>query len=209
MSTVPRIGADSLPRVYILFSSPASAPLISPTALCHPFSCRLSLGEESNLAKVTQLVGGTVCVLVTRLCPTLVDHMDCSPPGSSVHGILQAGIQEWVAFPFSSRQQSWNQSHMHPSLHPACASSHASTTTSLHPSYLSSHGCGIRHNSGWGCILITGPFIVNILIRKVDSSNEIRSIIKNKSRGEFPGDPVVTTPCLQSSKNGFSLWLEN
>ena len=31
----------------------------------------------------------------------LGDSMDCSPPGSSVHGILQAGILEWVAIPFS------------------------------------------------------------------------------------------------------------
>ena len=31
-----------------------------------------------------------VCVLVTQLCPTLCDSMDCSPPGSSVYGILQA-----------------------------------------------------------------------------------------------------------------------
>ena len=30
-------------------------------------------------------------------CPTLCDPMDCSPPGSSLHGILQAGILEWVA----------------------------------------------------------------------------------------------------------------
>ena len=30
-------------------------------------------------------------------CPTLWDPMDCSPPGSSVHGILQARILEWVA----------------------------------------------------------------------------------------------------------------
>ena len=37
--------------------------------------------------------------LVTRLCPTLCDCMDCSPPGSSVHGILQASILEWVAMP--------------------------------------------------------------------------------------------------------------
>ena len=34
-------------------------------------------------------------------CPTLRDPMDCSPPGSSVHGILQARILEWVAMPFS------------------------------------------------------------------------------------------------------------
>ena len=40
-----------------------------------------------------------VCVLVTQSCPTLWDPMDCSPPGSSVHGILQARILEWVAFP--------------------------------------------------------------------------------------------------------------
>ena len=33
--------------------------------------------------------------------PTLCDPMDCSPPGSSVHGILQARILEWVAMPFS------------------------------------------------------------------------------------------------------------
>ena len=38
-------------------------------------------------------------VSVTHLCPTLCDPMDCSPPGSSVHGILQARILEWVAFP--------------------------------------------------------------------------------------------------------------
>ena len=34
-------------------------------------------------------------------CPTLYDPMDCSPPGSPVHGILQASIREWVAMPSS------------------------------------------------------------------------------------------------------------
>jgi len=38
---------------------------------------------------------------VAQLCPTLCDPMDCSPPGSSVHGILQARIVEWVAISFS------------------------------------------------------------------------------------------------------------
>ena len=42
-----------------------------------------------------------VCVLVAQSCPTLCDPLDCSPPGSSVHGILQARILEWVAIPFS------------------------------------------------------------------------------------------------------------
>ena len=36
-------------------------------------------------------------VLVTQSCPTLWDPMDCSPPGFSVHGILQVRILEWVA----------------------------------------------------------------------------------------------------------------
>ena len=38
---------------------------------------------------------------VTQLCPTLCDPVGCSPPGSSVHGILQASIVEWVAISFS------------------------------------------------------------------------------------------------------------
>ena len=36
-----------------------------------------------------------------QLCPTLCDSMNCSPPGSFVHGILQVRILEWVAMPFS------------------------------------------------------------------------------------------------------------
>ena len=39
--------------------------------------------------------------LVTQLCLTLCDPMDCSLPGSSVHGILQARILEQVVIPFS------------------------------------------------------------------------------------------------------------
>ena len=42
-----------------------------------------------------------VLCLVAQSCPTLWDPMDCSPPGSSVHGILQARILEWVAMPSS------------------------------------------------------------------------------------------------------------
>ena len=38
---------------------------------------------------------------VSKLCPTLCDPMDCSPLGSSVHGISQARILEWVAISYS------------------------------------------------------------------------------------------------------------
>ena len=39
---------------------------------------------------------------VTQSCPTLCDPTDCSLPGFSVHGILQARILEWVAISFSN-----------------------------------------------------------------------------------------------------------
>ena len=42
-----------------------------------------------------------VKVKVTQLCPTLSDPMDCSLPGSSVHGIFQARVLEWGAIAFS------------------------------------------------------------------------------------------------------------
>ena len=38
---------------------------------------------------------------VTQSCPTLSDPMDCSPPGSSIHGIFQARVLEWGAIAFS------------------------------------------------------------------------------------------------------------
>ena len=40
-----------------------------------------------------------VKVLISQLCPALCNPMDCSLPGSSVCGILQARILTWVAFP--------------------------------------------------------------------------------------------------------------
>ena len=53
-----------------------------------------------------------VLCLVTHLCLTLCDPMDCSLPSSSVHGILQARILEWVAMPSSkgySQPRDWTQ----------------------------------------------------------------------------------------------------
>ena len=38
---------------------------------------------------------------VAQSCPTLSDPMDCSLPGSPVHGIFQARVLEWVAIAFS------------------------------------------------------------------------------------------------------------
>ena len=49
---------------------------------------------------------------VAQLCPTLCDPMDCSLPGSSLHGILQARVLEWVAISFSrgsSQPRDWTR----------------------------------------------------------------------------------------------------
>ena len=49
---------------------------------------------------------------VAQSCLTLCESVDCSPPGSSVHGILQARVLEWVAISFSrgsSQPRDWIQ----------------------------------------------------------------------------------------------------
>ena len=53
---------------------------------------------------------------VTSLCPTLCDPVDCSPPGSAVHGIFQARILEWVAISSPGNlflTQGWNPCLLH------------------------------------------------------------------------------------------------
>ena len=42
---------------------------------------------------------------VTQSCPTPSYLMDCSPPGSSIHGIFQARVLEWVAITFSDEKK--------------------------------------------------------------------------------------------------------
>ena len=60
----------------------------------HKFNTYKTLSKMQELCE-------SVKMLVTQSYPTLCDPMDCSLPGSSVHGILQARILEWVAIPFS------------------------------------------------------------------------------------------------------------
>ena len=54
-----------------------------------------------------------VCAKPLWLCPTLCNPLDCSPPGYSVHGILQARILEWVAISYSrGSSQPRDQTHI-------------------------------------------------------------------------------------------------
>ena len=68
-----------------------------------PARLRLGWEDEYRLARAQRpwLGHEQVSVLVTQSCLTLCDPMECSPQNSSVHGVLQARILEWVAIPFS------------------------------------------------------------------------------------------------------------
>ena len=50
---------------------------------------------------------------VAQSCPTLRDPMDCSPPGSSVHGIFQARVLEWGAIAFSQEYTEIDKKDLH------------------------------------------------------------------------------------------------
>ena len=66
------------------------------------FSCSLQHDMVVSLGWKSELPFKALCAcLVSQLCLTLCEPMDCSPPGSSAHGILQARILEWLAIPFS------------------------------------------------------------------------------------------------------------
>ena len=81
-----------------------SASLLSPLSLSLPLFLPLLLLPLS--VSTWSLVYSRVflCCTVTQSCLTLCDPMNCSPPGSSVHGISQARILEWVAISLSILQ---------------------------------------------------------------------------------------------------------
>ena len=81
-----------------------------PGARCH--NSELQFPHLQNGVNDTDYLGirdNLYKVLVIQSCPILCDPMDCSLPGSSVHGMLQVRILEWVAIPFSKRSfQPWD-----------------------------------------------------------------------------------------------------
>ena len=74
------------------------AALGAMTLLCHT---QRELGLQQGHQRHFMPCASPLLCLVVQLYPTLYDPMDCSPPGSSVHGILQARILDWVAMPSS------------------------------------------------------------------------------------------------------------
>ena len=89
-------------------AAPVNTHVTSPgrVGISSPRGRPLDLNLKSNLDLLV------ILVLAAQLCPTVCEPMDCSSPDSSVHGILQADILEWVAIafsrgPFRPRDQIW------------------------------------------------------------------------------------------------------
>ena len=73
-----------------------SSPYVSCWPIFTAWKCRLGDNRVTTLKKSE----------VAQSCPILCDPMDYSPPGSSIHGIFQARVLEWVVI-FFSRGSSW------------------------------------------------------------------------------------------------------
>ena len=118
LCTFPR---QILPLGSAILLLPFSARILSQFGLmysiisCHPSTCKhiwvfLSCKQNKHNSHKERHINSAyypllskwspcVCASLLQLCLTLCDPKDCSPPGSSLHGILQVRILEWVAMP--------------------------------------------------------------------------------------------------------------
>ena len=89
---------SSISFTYFMFKSPPQPPCMARYLFCVVVLKELGSYQVANSVLYCYT---NVCCLVAQSRPTLFDPMDYSPPGSSVHGISQARILEWVAIFFS------------------------------------------------------------------------------------------------------------
>ena len=75
---------------------------LSPLGLWLALSQNLLILRKSNWSVFSFMIAAAVAAKSLQSYPTLSDPMDCSLPGSSVHGIFQARVLEWVAIAFST-----------------------------------------------------------------------------------------------------------
>ena len=81
----------------VFFSAPHSSCMSSGHHVCITYRGRGRIWALVSLLPWSWHVVVKVKSEVTQSCPTLSDPMDCSLPGSSIHGIFQARVLEWVA----------------------------------------------------------------------------------------------------------------
>ena len=83
----------------------------------HFFLIYLCFTPKALLLLICLCIQAPVC-MHAQLCSTHCDPVDCSPPGSSVHGIFHAGTLEWIAI-------SYSRGCSNPGIEPACLTSRA------------------------------------------------------------------------------------
>ena len=88
----------------VTVAAAAAKSLQSCRTLCDPIDSRDSPGKKSGVGcHLLQCMKVKSESEVTQSCPTLSDPMDCSLPGSSIHGSFQARVLEWRAITFSGK----------------------------------------------------------------------------------------------------------
>ena len=123
-----------------------------------------------------------------QFCPTLCDSVNCSPPSSSVHGIFQARILEWVAIS-SSRGSSWPRDWTHVSCIGRRILYHWATWKALYAEYIMRNA---RLSESQAGIEISGRNINNL--RYVDAAAakllQLCPTLCDPRDGSPPGSPV-------------------
>ena len=101
LTTKPMFQATAATAVTSFVSDSVRPHRRQPTRFSHPWD---SPGKNTGVGChfLLQCMKGKSESEVTQSCLTLSDPMDCSPPGSSVHGIFQARVLEWGAIAFSN-----------------------------------------------------------------------------------------------------------
>ena len=95
---------QSLPPSILVYFCPSMQNILEyfkPKRNLYLLAITAYFPQSHQPQEITSLLSVTMKVLVAQSCLTLCDPMDCSPPGSAVHGILQIRILEQVAIPFS------------------------------------------------------------------------------------------------------------
>ena len=96
--------------LILVWCFPKRSSVIQLYSMYSPATCVYT--HTHTLTYVYTHISGKVKVKVTQSCLTLCNPMDCSLPGSSVHGIFQTRILEWATVPFSrgsSQPRDWTQ----------------------------------------------------------------------------------------------------
>ena len=128
-------------------------------------------------------------MLVAQSCPTLCNPINCSPPGSSVHGIHQARILEWVATSVSRRF-----SQLRDRTWVSCRAGRFFTIRATREAQNERHFRRRRHTN-WGLQPVSNQH----LFPHLDHSQEISTGEDNDNQGKRASNPLVHRTLLHGS----------